>query len=136
MNEERLQNYRVLLLEQRWLEEQIEIIETRIKSPKVQRLTGMPPAGSKGYNDNELVAVHLDLCEEYKEKLKSLAAEQLAIEKAVESLPNIHRAIIRHYYLEGMTWAEVCQKINYSWSQTHRKRREALKMLRDEDISA
>ena len=135
MNRERLQTYRALLNERLWLEEQLEIIEARITSPKVQRLTGMPPSGSRGYNDNELVAVHLDLCAAYKEKLKSLAAEQLAIEEAVAALPQIHRAIIRLYYLEGLTWSKVCQEINYSWSQTHRKHREALRMLREKETT-
>jgi len=51
------------------------------------------------------------------------------IEDAIDKLSPIQRRIIREYYINGLKWEEVCDKIGYAWAQTHRLHREALKVL-------
>jgi len=51
------------------------------------------------------------------------------IEDAIDKLEPIHRRLIREYYINGLKWEQVCDKIGYAWAQTHRLHREALKLL-------
>ena len=60
-----------------------------------------------------------------------LEAEIDAIESAIDSLPAKHRTLCRLYYIEGRTWAQVCEKMNYGLSQIHRIHSEALQRLKE-----
>lgn len=51
------------------------------------------------------------------------------IEDAIDKLEPIHRRLIREYYINGLKWEQVCDKIGYAWAQTHRLHREALSRL-------
>jgi len=51
------------------------------------------------------------------------------IEDAIDKLEPIHRRLIREYYINGLKWEQVCDKIGYAWAQTHRLHREALRRL-------
>lgn len=133
MTKERLRHYLALKREEEQLRQQLETIETSLQSPKVQKLTGMPPGGAEGYRIEELLAKHLDLQTTYGQKLEELAAEQLAIESAVAALPPKLRMLIRLHYFEGCTWNQVCERMNYSWTSVHRLHRAALQILREQE---
>lgn len=100
MTKERLRAYRALKIEQR----QLERLVRESGSEKLHSL--------------------------YREKLAKVEAEQLEIEQAIDSLDSMERAIMRHYYIDGMTWEAVCCKVNYEWAQIHRIHGEILKKLK------
>jgi DNA-directed RNA polymerase specialized sigma24 family protein len=132
MTKERLRAYRYLKKETRRLEAQLEQLETSLFSPKAQRLTGMPHSPTKGNPMDDMVARHLELQTFYREKLAELKAEQLTVERAIAGLPEKHRTVLGYYYIDCITWEEVCVQASYSWKQVHRIHSEALEMLRKE----
>lgn len=67
----------------------------------------------------------------YQAKVAKVEAEQLAIEEAIDSLSPTERALMRAYYIEGLTLEEVCVRINYSWRHTNRMHSQILTKLRD-----
>lgn len=133
MTKERLRYYMALKREAEQLQQQLETIETSLQSPKVQKLTGMPPGGAEGYRIEELMAKHIDLQTAYGQKIEEIAAEQLAIETAVSALPPKLRTLIRLHYFDGLTWNKVCERMNYSWTSVHRMHRAALQMLKEQE---
>lgn len=132
MTKTRLHHYRVLTWEREQMEQQLETIETTLQSPRVQRLTGMPPTGAGGYDTGDLLAEFIDLQRAYNRKLAELAREQLAIEEAVDALTPTSRALIRARYLQGLTWGQICEEMSYSWSHVHYLHRQALRELKEE----
>ena len=134
MTKERLRNYQNIKEEREQLRQKLEEVEAALYYPKIQQLTDMPRGGSKEGNPQETLAIyHIELQEKYKAKLEELAAEQLAIEKAIESLDANKRMLLRYRYIDGLKWEEVCCRMNYSWTQTHYHHGEALKQLRNAD---
>lgn len=133
MTKERLRSYRDLRMELRQIERKVETIETTLYSPKIPRLTGMPSTPGSGNSKEDLVAKHIELLDYYNTKKAELASEQLAIEKAIEVLPYRERTLLRLYYIDGLTWEEVCVKMSYGWSRTHEIHALALRKIRRED---
>ena len=106
MTKDRLRDYRAIVQEKKALEHQIET--------------------------DDLVAGHQALVELYQDKLDRMAEELLAIEQAIDRLPVRERAILRRYYIQGMTWEEVCVAEHYSWRQVHRIHARALERLKED----
>lgn len=132
MTKERLRNYQNIKKEREQLRHQLEEIEAALYYPKIQRLDAMPGGHTEGNPQEALAIHHIELQERYKAKMEELAAEQLAIEAAIEPLEPTARMLMRHRYLEGLKWEEVCIRMNYSWRQIHNIHGEALKQLRGE----
>ena len=65
--------------------------------------------------------INKELCESYKAMRR--------IESMISELPEREKLLLRLKYIDGLTWEEVCVKMNYSWRQTHRIHSEALKAL-------
>ena len=131
MTKERLRAYQKNKQEQEQLRQQLEEIEAALYYPKIQRLTAMPSAPVEGSPQEDLAIRHIELQERYRAKLEELAGEQLAIEKAIETLDQTQRLLMRYRYLEGLKWEEVCIKIGYSWTQTHEHHGRALQKLKE-----
>ena len=131
MTKERLRKYRDLRRELAQIAQKVEEMESALFSPKVQKLTGMPSAPAGGGNAKEgLMAEHLELLAYYREQEAALKSEQLAIEKAIDSLDYRERSVLRPYYIDGLTWEQVCVLVNYSWRQVHNIHSCALEKLR------
>lgn len=105
MNRERLRKYKDIKAE-------LVQIEHQLISPEVQ-------------NHDELQAF-------YRAKARQLADEQLRIERAIDDLPPVMRRALRHHYIEGLIWEEVCVRMSYSWRHIHRIHRDALDILEEE----
>lgn len=131
MTKERLRHYRDIKKESEQLRQSLEEIETVLFYPKTQRLTGMPSNPSEENYMEDLAIRHIGLQALYKDKLAELEAEQIAIEKAIDALDPMARMLLRYRYISGLSWEEVCVKMNYSWRQTHRLHGEALNKLRE-----
>ena len=130
MTKERLRNYLDMKRERAQLQQQLEALEATLYFPKIQQFSGMPHGPSAGSAMEVKANKHLELLECYRTKLEELAAEQLAIETAIEALDITARTLLRYRYLEGLTWEEVCVKMNYSWRQTHYIHSKALDILK------
>ena len=134
MTKERLRKYQSIKKEREQLRQQLEEIEAALYYPKVQQLTGMPSGGTKEGNPQEDLAIyHIELQDRYRAKMEELAAEQLAIENAIETLDPTARMLLRYRYIDGLKWEEVCVRMGYSWTQTHEHHGRALQKLKEEE---
>ena len=133
MNKEELRMYIPLKREVTQLREQLEELESRIYSPRVPVLTGMPSAPRFGGGSaQEINATKtMELRELYQAKLKEIDGRLYDIETAIAGLTPTFRALLRYKYIEGLTWEEVCVKMDYSWRQIHRLHSQALQELKD-----
>lgn len=129
MTKERLRAYAEIKKEREQLRQQLEEVEAALYYPKIQRLTDMPTSPQGGNQQEDLAIYHIELQERYRAKMEELAAEQLAIEQAIESLEPTARMLMRYRYIDGLKWEEVAVRMNYSWTQTHDIHGKALKQL-------
>ncbi len=133
MTRQRLRAYRDNKKEQEQLRQQLEAMEAALYAPRTTNLTGMPSGGGHEGSAVEDAAIkHMELVECYRAQLLDLVAEQLEIENALASLDGSERMIMREYYINGLTWEAVCVKVGYSWRQTHRIHKRALRRLEAE----
>ena len=116
------------------IQKEILRLQSRIQSPKNQKLDGMP-ASHSGYTDAICTAyIQLEALQaKYGRILANMCAEQLRIEDAIETLPSVQRQLIRYRYIQGLHWPEVCVKMGYEWAQTHRIHAQALAALEKHD---
>ena len=116
----RLNSYRDLRAEQLQLQEELRQLEIALSTPAGSNLSGMPRGPGVSNPVERMVMKKLDLEERYLARLDALADAQRAIENMIESLEPAERRLARYRYIDGLTWEEVCDKICYSWKQTHR----------------
>ena len=132
MTKERLRQYQTIKKEREQLKHQLEEVEAALYYPKIQHLNATPGGGSKEGNPQEDLAIHhIELQERYKVKMEELAAEQLAIETAIDSLNPTQRMLLRYRYIDGLKWEEICCKMNYGWTQIHEHHSAALRLLKE-----
>jgi len=134
MTKQELKECRESRREIRQLLDEMEALESEVTSPKIPKLSGMPPCQpATGDRMAENVARWVDLQQEYRDKLSRCLDMRMAVEKAMDVLTPIERQVIRAYYIQGKTWEEVCVTVNYEWAQTHRKHASALRKLAAKD---
>lgn len=132
MTKEQLRAYRTIKLERDKLAEMLAEFEATMYAPATQKLSSQPRGGSGVSDPTASTAVrHKNLLTQYRQKVDELTDAMLAIEKAIEPLRSTERTLIRLYYMQGLTWEEVCVSMSYSWSQIHRIHRKALIALRN-----
>jgi len=68
----------------------------------------------------------------YNAQLKECAELIYEFETALLKLNSLERQIMRHYYVDCMTWEKVCVAMNLSWTSLHRYRRAALEKMLDD----
>ncbi len=98
---------------------QIEELRDALLDPKGANLDAMPRSSGPGNPVEAARKQREALARDYDRKLEELAAEQAYIEAMIEGLDPIERLLMRHRYLDGLTWEKVCVAINYGWTQTH-----------------
>ena len=112
---EELKKYRNINRECEQLNEQIIRLQSRILSPNGQAITDETSSGSVDHDSIGKVYGIIDtLQNKYFEKLLELCELQLSIEQAIESLDGTERVLMRYRYLEGLTWEELAEKMNYT----------------------
>lgn len=125
-----LRKYKAVKAEILQLQEQINELESVMVAPKIPQLTGMPFGGnSEPDKIGNIVAKAEKLRDLYYSKLEGLMELQEEIENAIAGLNNQEQLLIRLYYFSSYTWEEVAVRLNYSWTQTHRKHRAILEKL-------
>lgn len=132
MTKKQLKAYRDILEEKQQLEERLQELEATKYDPKTPT-PGTGPGGSGGKSDptGSRVLQLDELARVYRQKIEQLTAAQLEVEKAIETLEPRERRLVRLYYLDGLTWEQVCVAMCYSWRQVHRIHSAALEKLRD-----
>ena len=124
-----LHRYRDLEAERKQLAHELEKIEDFMDGLKGTNWDGMPRASGVGDPVLGVVTQHLALQERYRAKVAELAAAQANIEDRIEALEPRARKLMRHRYIEGLSWEEVCVAMCYSWRQTHNIHAAALEAL-------
>ena len=123
----RLHSYQDIKAERAQIKEQMD----RLTDPRGPNLDGMP-RGSAGGDAMAGMAIKLAaLRQKYQDKLDALTAAQTDIEELIDSLGPRERRLMRHRYIEGLSWEKVCIKMSYAWAQTHRLHSEILDKLLD-----
>lgn len=135
MTKEQLQRYRAIVYERQQVALELEELRAMLYGVTSPQITGLPGSSVRRRSAVETnVTEHteeLQALEAYYMELGAkLAQQQLAIEKAIDSLEPLQRTIMRHRYINGMKWEEICVAIGYEWRQTHRLHRAALAELR------
>lgn len=116
----RLAGHLDMVREHKQLSAELEELEALMRSPKVQSLDGMPKGFSGGNPTEQIVLKHQALLERYRVQLQDLLDGQAEVEQLIQNLEPIERTLARYRYIKGLSWEEVCVKMSYSWSQTHR----------------
>lgn len=129
---QKLHSYNAIRHECKQIVDQLKALETAATSPRIQALDGMPHGSGGGDAMAGIVAELVQLEEKYKDKLHRLHAAMAEVEDMIDSLEDpVERQVLRCRYIEGLIWEEICVKLNYSWSQTHRHHGAALDKLAD-----
>ena len=114
-----LKSYRALKREHDDLVRRREEIEASILGSP--RLDGMPHGGNVSNPTANIGAALAELSTLYDGKARQLAATMILVEDMIDRLQDAtQRTVARLYYIDGLTWEQVCVAANYSWRQTHR----------------
>lgn len=130
MTKEDLKEYRWLLESIETLESEIQYLRDKIdvKSPLWSDLPGCKTEGDKMAT---VVSQIVDTREKLLAEVHKAMAKRREIESAIEKLPEREKALIRHRYIKGRAWEQICKIMKYEWRQVHRIHSLALKSLND-----
>lgn len=123
-----LQDYRWLLENIETLESEIQFLRDKLdlKSPL---WSDMPGCRSEGDKMAAVVSQIVDTRENLLNETHKLMAKRREIESAIEKLPEREKALIRHRYIQGKAWEQICTIMNYEWRQIHNIHSGALKLI-------
>jgi RNA polymerase sigma factor (sigma-70 family) len=99
--------------------------------PSGVQMDGMPRSSKPGDPTGQQAIDHTQVRDLYLQKTAELDQAIVEIEAAIEVLESRERTLIRLYYVEGLTWEEVCVSMSYSWRQIHNIHRKALEKLKE-----
>lgn len=116
----------------RQAEERLVDLHNKSTTISAQKLTGMPTAHNASSAIEATVERIMEAEEYFRELVDAYTKQMLRIEKEIERLDPVERAIIRYRYFEGKKWEEICLLINYEWTRTHWYHKMALRKLADE----
>jgi len=129
-----LRRYGKLRKEYEILREQIETIDSAMRDPKIQRITGMPGSGSKESRALEDLLIKREaLKQKLIDKMVSIAEEQEYIENAINGLEPNERSALRAHYIQGLSWEDAAMCIGVSEATIHRIHAASLLKLAEED---
>ena len=130
MDAEKLRRVRDAYKERKQLAEKITEFEAMRISPRITAYGGERVQSSpKGDIQPEAIAKLDALIAAYGKKLDECVELILDFEHAIATLRGRDRCIMRMYYIDGMTWEQVCVEVDVSWRQLYRIRARILKEL-------
>ena len=115
-----LNSYKDLRAEHQQLLDELRQLEIAMSAPPGPNWDGMPRSPGTSNPVERMAIKHITLEQRYEAQLERLAAAQILIEDMIEGLEPTERRLARFRYIDGLTWDAVCDKMNYSWRQTHR----------------
>ena len=101
------------------IERLVAELEGTWTAPGTSNWSGMPRSGGHGDPMTGGLMQKERLLERYHRKGVELDSALERIEAMIDSLEPRERKLLRHRYVEGLTWESVCVAMNYSWSRTH-----------------
>ena len=63
------------------------------------------------------------------QRLNQLVALRNEIEKTIEALQPEERRLLRLYYIDGLNWEQVAERLDYSTRQINRKQQQIMQRL-------
>lgn len=129
-----LNSYRSLQAEQRQIEDELYRLELLMIAPSSPNLDGMPRSPGVSNPVESMVTKHIMLEERYKAQIEKLITAQEVIEDIIDGLEPTERRLARFRYIDGLTWEATCERISYSWMQTHRIHGRMLDKLVDAEL--
>lgn len=130
----RLNSYRDLRAEHQQITEELRRLEALLGAPSGSNLDGMPRASGVSSSVERKALKHIALRERYQAQLEKLVEAQEMIENIIEGLDSTERRLARFRYIDGLTWESVCDRLCYSWMQTHRIHGRMLDKLTDAEL--
>lgn len=130
MTEQYLNQVRDKIISYNYLVEQIKKLDDKIKSvssPSFEASYG----GDGSDRLTEMIFKLDELKECYITQEIEISSAKKSVENAISSLGGKEQSVIRHYYLEGLEWKEVADKMLYSISSIFNFRNSALKQLEE-----
>ena len=94
-------------------------------------MDGLPRSGKVSDPTGNQAVEHTQVRDLYLQKVAELNKALIEVEQAIECLDPRERTLIRLYYIEGLTWEEVCVAMSYSWRQIHYIHKKTLEKLKD-----
>lgn len=125
------------LQEHYWLRKNIKKLEEKLLEleSEAKRMTAIysktKSSGKDASKDRmgDVVAKIVDMQNQINNLTIQAYEKVIAIEKAILTLPNRERYLIRLRYIECLSWHEIMDEMHYSWRQVHRIHSDALKEL-------
>lgn len=116
---EYLKSYRKIGRELRSLSEEIRQLRDAWVLPSI--VAGGLPKSSGGSDLSEYAARLDELERKLRKKAAELYKRQTEIEANISAMKDANeRAVLRNYYLCGMTWERVAVEMGYSWQYIHK----------------
>lgn len=109
----RLSVYLEVKRERDQLAQRIKDLESRIYAAGVPPYDGMPRSPGVGDPTGNNATLHETLTALYQAKVAELDAVCVSIESQIESLPPKERTLLRHKYINGLTWEQVAAEMHY-----------------------
>lgn len=114
------------------LEERIEELRTDARSPKGISYDRQPRGRGEPVSSLQRYIEQLEeLSELYEERKAELVKTQIAIERAISSLPSELRLLMRYRYIDRMRWEEIAETMHISIGTFHNWHNKALLLLKD-----
>lgn len=121
MTKKELFAYRPIKKELNDLEKRIDELRKDARSPKGISYSDMPRGRGESISAQQRYIEQLEeLSQMYEEKKADLVETQIAIERAISSLPPELRLLMRYRYIDGLKWEDVNEKLHISHSQSVR----------------
>ena len=122
-----------------WLKKNIKRLEDRLlelqtKATSMTVTLKQDPVCGGGDRDRMAFNVSkiIEVRDQINEQLVKAYALEAKIEKAIETLPEREKMLIRLKYVDCKTFEEVCVEMHYEWAQIHRIHAKSLRMLSNE----
>lgn len=114
------------------LEERIEELRTDARSPKGISYDRQPRGRGEPISSQQRYIEQLEeLSQIYEERKAKLVDTQIAIERAISSLPSELRLLMRYRYIDRMRWEEIAETMHISIGTFHNWHNKALLLLKD-----
>lgn len=98
-----------------------EISDLKAKSKRITATISDMPKGSGSNDRSKIIDNYLDMIAELGKEIRCLRETKREVEFLISTIDDwgVER-IMRLRYIQGMTWEEICVKVNYSWRWVHK----------------
>lgn len=130
MTKTELLTYKNIKSELQDIDKRISELRSEARSPKGVRYSDMPRGRGEPISAQQRYIEQLEeLSQMYEEKKSELVKTQIAVERAISSLPSELRLLMRYRYIDGLRWEDVNEKMHISHMTSVRMHKAALKKL-------